>query len=1115
MGLDPPVPAAGTHRDGFEVLEVADGDQDGDDTMPAAVRQPTRPPLAHVRSHSPTALFDSMTKPHDNDNNDAAASEIAMLAKVRKAAFVVAQGGPHAIQRASASLSSAPLAPLHAGTLAKLRSLHPTATEIMGDLPSDRAHSVAEIDPARLDRILRRRVHNGSAPGLSGTTGSHLVAMWEKASPDGRLGFQMLIRDICNGVFDGELKERLLACVLVPLAKKDNGVRPVAIAETLVRCAAFYMMSLIEDDMASFFPKIQFGVKLAGGSEAAAQLTRAELAYAATKHADVIALKIDFRNAFNAIHRARVWEALCRHPQAAPILKAFHWQYSESSPLLIYERGQLFAELRSTNGVRQGCPFAAFAFALTVQPLYEAALRESPSCNGFSIQDDFTIVGPSAEVMRAYDYLLSHAHAELGLELVTSKCQVYLPPTIVCPSICASIQAQCRTRSLSYDTKMESLGVMFGPDADVRAHCESAVDGSSHFFECISHPAMPVQTASLLLRYCALPKLGYLARTTRPELLLESARRFDQMALRAQTTILGQTEESLTSLQPRTGDPESIVHDPGDGDPPLGSQPLVTTNRVTAVTKDQLLQRIALPLSLGGLGLRSVESVRYAAYFASLQQILAYFARLHPELRESPQAFQRTQLYHELVHCQAELVKAGAATRFEDALRSSPASAPVESAPATTDNLPATSRPSASIVAAAPAPSRFPSPPLALTQSIDATWQNAARCNANTSHSNSSSRDGVPAFNGAKKLQYSLTRSLEASAWLHLFNSCGRYQQAILTSLTLNPSTSAWLTMPPLTSEPGYCIRDEDYRLAVRHRLGQLPFDDIRHEFCVGCARRNAETPSLLEDPDHAHSCAMQQGVSVRRRHDTLKLVLAELARSCGYHVEVEPRFPPTIEMRLDPVTGERVQRATQPLARGDLLLIRDNTRQLVDVTVVRPTTLTHLRGPATTGSHLRPLAAADQAEKHKHQTYDAECAKHGWKLVPFALESLGAKGTEATQLLQRLSAHSVDRSPAAFLAHADRMLSSALQVGNAHVASQGVADMLLQSYRAESASSPLRFAPGRNQQRRTAASLRQEARSGTGIGISSILHADYRVARIGTRHQEGGGGGRSSSVAA
>ena len=77
-------------------------------------------------------------------------------------------------------------------------------------------------------------------------------------------------------------------------------------------------------------------------------------------------------------------------------------------------------------------------------------------------------------------------------------------------------------------------------------------------------------------------------------------------------------------------------------------------------------------------------------------------------------------------------------------------------------------------------------------------------------------------FSSAVKLQHDLTRSLEATAWFHLFNSCGRYQQAILTSLSLNPSTSAWLSMPPLSSEPGYRMRDEEYRLAIRHRLSQV-----------------------------------------------------------------------------------------------------------------------------------------------------------------------------------------------------------------------------------------------------------------------------------------------------
>ena len=135
--------------------------------------------------------------------------------------------------------------------------------------------------------------------------------------------------------------------------------------------------------------------------------------------------------------------------------------------------------------------------------------------------------------------------------------------------------------------------------------------------------------------------------------------------------------------------------------------------------------------------------------------------------------------------------------------------------------------------------------------------------------------------------------------------------------------------------------------------------------------------------------------------------------------------------MRFNPTTGERESHATRPpLIHGDLLLVRHNVRQLIDVTVVRPTTLTLLRGPASSGAHLQPLVAATPAEKRKHAAYDSECAKHGWKLIPFAMESLGAKGKEATQLLQRMSAHCRDKSPAAFLLHADRMLSLALQVG-------------------------------------------------------------------------------------
>jgi hypothetical protein len=1066
-----------------------------------------------VATHAATSTLLESTTDHDTES-DTLGIESEMLKSIRKCNFILAQGGPHCIQRAARALSSAPLAPLINDTVEKLRVLHPPSTEPMASLP-DTAVGIADIDPARLESVLRKRIHNGSAPGVSGTTGSHLLALWENATPAGRIGFQLLIRDICNGVFDGELRERLLACVLVPLKKKDNGVRPVAVAEVFVRCAAHYMMSLIEDDMPEFFPRIQFGVKFPGGSETAAQLTRAELAYAATKHADVIALKIDFKNAFNAMMRARVWAALCDHPRASPILKAFHWQYSGSSPLLVYDSGRLFAELRSSNGVRQGCPFAAFAFALAVQPLYEAALREAVDCNGFSIQDDLTIVGPAEQVMRAYDYLKQHAQTDLGLELVTAKCQVYLPPTITAQQE-QSIGLLCSTRHLAYSRQMESLGVMFGPAASVIAHCNSAVDDSRYFFDCISHPSMHTQTASILLRYCAIPRMGYLARTTHPDLLFEPARRFDQMALAAQLTILQQTDESLTSLEPRTSDPEDSIRiqDPGDGDPPPGSQSTVTTQRISAVKKEQLVQRMQSPLSLGGLGVRPVERIRHAAYFASLMQILPYFARIHPELRDA-NLFHGTELYREVHECQQRLIESGADKQFEigiDGVDATQPTIPTVLAAATSvpnivaaataaSTAPLTTA-AAAVVAEASPPSptsrtsttiyatRFPSPSKTLKQSIDEIWQRAVRS------VQSSSTDST--IFSVIKLQHDLTRSIEAYQWMQLFNTCGRYQQATLTTLTLNPSTNAWLTALPLSSQPGYRMRDEQYRLAVRHRLGQLPFDDLRSHICTQCARRNIDSPSLLEDPDHAHSCAMQQGVSVKQRHDALKQVLAELARSCGYQVEVEPRFPPIIETRIDS-TGQFVQHTHRTHEHGDLLLVRSNVRQLIDVTVVRPTTLTLLtRGSSTGGSHIVPLVAATQAEKHKHDKYDIECARHGWKLVPFALESLGAVGSEATRLLASMSSHSTDKSPEAFLQHAHRMLSIALQTGNATISSQGTADLLMHSIRRGGSDLPstneLGRGPGRNQLRRAA-----NATAAT-TGFDSIIHSDYRSARAGSR---------------
>jgi hypothetical protein len=85
---------------------------------------------------------------------------------VRRARKTVRIGGPHALSRAAKCLGQAEMAPMTDDTRAKLRALHPQAAEPLPPLPADRAPGVLVLN--QLEKVLKQRVHNGSAPGPSG-----------------------------------------------------------------------------------------------------------------------------------------------------------------------------------------------------------------------------------------------------------------------------------------------------------------------------------------------------------------------------------------------------------------------------------------------------------------------------------------------------------------------------------------------------------------------------------------------------------------------------------------------------------------------------------------------------------------------------------------------------------------------------------------------------------------------------------------------------------------------------------------------------------------------------------------------------------------------------------
>ena len=118
-----------------------------------------------------------------------------------------------------------------------LKALHPQASEEVPELPENAPKIRA--DPDLLQRALKR-LANGAAPAGSGWTGELLQSL--AADTDCYVGIECIVNDILNGDLSSELRDVILASVLVVAAKSSGGVRPIAMGEVFYKLAGLYAL---------------------------------------------------------------------------------------------------------------------------------------------------------------------------------------------------------------------------------------------------------------------------------------------------------------------------------------------------------------------------------------------------------------------------------------------------------------------------------------------------------------------------------------------------------------------------------------------------------------------------------------------------------------------------------------------------------------------------------------------------------------------------------------------------------------------------------------------------------------------------------------------------------
>ena len=266
-----------------------------------------------------------------------------------------AGGTSHAAEgdlpRACSALVDPPPLPPTQAVLDELQSKHPPAEPAdLASLTAARPGAVPEFDGNAVSQAIRS-FKPGSAPGPTGLRADHLREALLTAHGD-----EVVLRLLARGEAPASLAPHLAGGTLHALPKPAGGVRPIAVGEVLRRLVGKLLCQSVREAARDHLWPCQLGVGVPAGTEAAVHAARQWL-HRNAGHVDKVLLKLDFRNAFNAIDRtAMLREARAHLPEVACWAD---WCYGSPSRLLFGEHVMQSCCAGRPAGTRALCAYLA------------------------------------------------------------------------------------------------------------------------------------------------------------------------------------------------------------------------------------------------------------------------------------------------------------------------------------------------------------------------------------------------------------------------------------------------------------------------------------------------------------------------------------------------------------------------------------------------------------------------------------------------------------------------------------------------------------------------------------------------------------------------------------
>ena len=423
------------------------------------------------------------------------------------------------------------------------------------------------------DNIVRASVlsfNADTAPGPSSFRANYFKDLFSAPNPNNRTRYFSSLTSLVNSMNRAKvpaiIQPFLFAATLHAAKKKNNGIRPIAVGDVFARLTSKCLAAILAEDAISVFGPHQLGIKIRGGCESVIHAASTTLR-SGTPIKDRYVLQVDLENAYNNIDRAHF---LAETRQRLPILSSWA-ELAYGNPSHLFYRGHC---LLSSVGAKQGDAVAGYLFGAGLQPVIEEINRAAPNLvANMWIMDDGTVIG-DIDSLRSVVDVLEREGPSKGLLLNKSKSSIWVGEHF--PSTDDPLS---RGIPKGEPSGIQLLGSPIGSNTFMEASVNERVTKiESSIVTKLSSLGDP-QIQLALLRSClSLPTLMYTLRTCVPSSLQQAYARFDDIQREAADDIIG--------------------------------FPLT----------DSAWAQATLPVSMGGLGLKSAVAHAPAAYLSSLVQ---------------------------------------------------------------------------------------------------------------------------------------------------------------------------------------------------------------------------------------------------------------------------------------------------------------------------------------------------------------------------------------------------------------------------------------------------------------------------------------------------------------